>query len=66
MSNFVRSPYRVASREMIARLVKAGYLRPTQRNNADAITAAIIKMKQNLKGPRDRSVTDNNNDPKTT
>jgi hypothetical protein len=52
MSNFVRSPPSVTSREMIAKLVKAGYLRPTQRNNPDAITQAIAEMKQNLRDRR--------------
>ena len=66
MNNFVRSPYRVASREMIAKLIKAGYLRPTQRDNADAITKAIAKMKQDLRDPNERSVGDNNGDAKGT
>jgi hypothetical protein len=56
MNNFVRPPYRVASREMIAKLIKAGYLRPTQRNNADAITKAIAKMKQDLRETNGRPV----------
>jgi hypothetical protein len=37
---------------MIAKLVKAGYLRPTLCNSPDAITQAIAKMKQNLRDPR--------------
>ena len=50
MSNVVQSPFQAASREMIAKLVKAGYLRPARRNDADAITRAIAKMKQDLRG----------------
>jgi hypothetical protein len=30
---------------MIARLVKAGYLRPALRHDADAVTAAIARLK---------------------
>jgi hypothetical protein len=35
--------------EMIAKLVKAGYLRPEHRQDADAITSAIANMKQVLR-----------------
>jgi hypothetical protein len=35
--------------EMIAKLVNAGYLRPEDRQNADAITSAIANMKQALR-----------------
>lgn len=56
MSNVVRSPYRLASRELIAKLIKAGYLRPIQRNNADAVTKAILLMKRNLRDPHDARV----------
>jgi hypothetical protein len=34
---------------MIAKLVKAGYLRPEHRQDADAITSAIASMKQALR-----------------
>ena len=37
------------SNEMIAKLVKAGYLRPEQRHDADAIASAIANMKQALR-----------------
>jgi hypothetical protein len=37
------------SNEMIAKLVKAGYLRPEHLHDADAITSAIGKMKQALR-----------------
>ena len=53
MSNSVRSSHR-GSREMIAKLVQAGYLRPSQRNDADAISNAIAQMKQNLRGSVDK------------
>lgn len=35
--------------EMIAKLVKAGYLRPEHLRDADAITSAIANMKQALR-----------------
>jgi hypothetical protein len=35
---------------MIDKLVKAGYLLPARRNDADAITSAIAQMKQDLRG----------------
>jgi hypothetical protein len=41
---------------MIAKLVKAGYLQPARRNDADAITRAIAQMKQDL---RDLGSNDN-------
>jgi hypothetical protein len=34
---------------MIDKLIKAGYLRPALRNDADAITSAIARMKQDLR-----------------
>jgi hypothetical protein len=60
MSSLVRTSD-LASREMVAKLVNAGYLKPAQRNDADAITDAIARMKENLRGggrhasPRQRS-----------
>jgi hypothetical protein len=66
VSNFFRPLHRVASREMISKLVKAGYLRPTQRNNADAIAKAIAEMKQDLRHASDGSVGNNNSDQKAT
>jgi hypothetical protein len=50
MSNIIQSPYQAASLEMIAKLIKAGYLQPALRNDADAITRAIGRMKQDLRG----------------
>ena len=37
------------SNEMIAKLVKAGYLRPEHRHDPDAIASAIANMKQALR-----------------
>jgi hypothetical protein len=50
MSKVIRSPFQAASGEMIAKLVKAGYLLPALRSDADAITRAIAQMKQDLRG----------------
>jgi hypothetical protein len=36
----------LARNEMIAKLIKAGYLRPEHLQDADAITSAIANMKQ--------------------
>jgi hypothetical protein len=50
MSNVVQSAFRAASREMIAKLIKAGYLQPARRN-ADAITRAIVRDETRPEGP---------------
>ena len=52
MSNVVRSSFQAASHELIAKLIKAGYLRPALRNDADAITTAIAQLKEDLRGGR--------------
>jgi len=41
--------YQGGSSEMIAKLVKAGYLRPERQRESDAITSAIAKMKEDLR-----------------
>ena len=38
-----------AADELIAKLVKAGYLQTEHRHDADAITSAIANMKQDLR-----------------
>ena len=53
MSDVIRSPFQAASQELITKLVKAGYLQPALRNDADAITTAIARLKENLRGGRD-------------
>ena len=52
MNKVVQSPFRVASSEMIVKLIRAGYLQPARRHDADAITQAIAKMEQDLRGGR--------------
>jgi hypothetical protein len=49
----VRSPYQAASQELIAKLINAGYLQPALRDDADAITTAIARMKDDLRGGGD-------------
>ena len=50
MSNIIRFSFQTASHEMIAKLIKAGYLPPALRHDANAITRAITQMKQDLRG----------------
>jgi hypothetical protein len=57
MRNLVRPSDR-GSREMIAKLVEAGYLQPTQRDDADAITKAIFRMKRNLRASVQKPVSE--------
>ena len=53
MSNVLQSFLQPASRELIARLIKAGYLPPALRDDADAVTAAIARLKQDLRNGGD-------------
>ena len=53
MSNVVRSAYQAASQDLIAKLITAGYLQPALRNDADAITTAITRLKEDLRGGKD-------------
>jgi hypothetical protein len=41
--------YEAGSNEMIAKLIKAGYLRPDRRHDVDAITNAIAEVKEDLR-----------------
>ena len=52
MSEVGAIPHQTASRELIARLIKAGYLRPALRHDVDAITAAIARLREDLRGGR--------------
>jgi hypothetical protein len=49
MSDAVRSPFQAASSELIAKLIKAGYLRPALRHDVNAIAVAIARLKQDLR-----------------
>jgi hypothetical protein len=49
MSNALSSPIRAGYGEMIAKLIRAGYLLSDQRHDPDAITNAIARMKLDLR-----------------
>jgi hypothetical protein len=49
MSEVVLFPNRIPSDQMIAKLVKAGYLRREHQHDANAITTAIAHMKRDLR-----------------
>jgi hypothetical protein len=61
MSNVVRSSFQAGSRELITKLVKAGYLRPALRYDADAVTAAIARLKQDLRNRIEPAVEQRSN-----
>ena len=50
MTKVVRVSQQAASQDLIARLVKSGYLEPALRNDPDAITIAIAGLKEDLRG----------------
>jgi hypothetical protein len=54
MRNVIRSPSEPEAREIVAILVRTGYLQPAAVNNADAITNAISQMKHDLRDRRGR------------
>ena len=53
MSKVVRRLYQPASQELIAKLIKAGYLQTGLRNEPDAVTTAIARLKEDLRGRTD-------------
>ena len=46
--NVIQSPYSIASRQIVAKLVQAGYLQHSQRHDAEAVSTAIEQMRQRL------------------
>jgi hypothetical protein len=54
MSN-VGSSLQVGSQELIAKIIRAGYLEPAPRHDAAAIADAIARLKQDLRGGGDRT-----------
>jgi hypothetical protein len=58
MTKAVRFPQQTASQELITKLINAGYLQPALRNDPDAITAAITRLKENLRGGADDEAAD--------
>jgi hypothetical protein len=53
MTKVVRAPFQAASQKLIAKLIAAGYLQPALRNDADAITTAITRLREDLRGGKD-------------
>ena len=53
MSNVVRFSFQAASQELVAKLVKAGYLRPALGDDPAAVANAIARLKQDLRGGGD-------------
>ena len=49
MSELMPSPIGPDRGEMIVKLISAGYLRPDQRHDPDAITNAIVRMRRDLR-----------------
>jgi len=49
MSEVIPVAPRLGDSEMIAKLINAGYLQPEQRNDPDAVTKAIARMKLDLR-----------------
>ena len=53
MTNIVPSPLQAGSQEPIAKLIRAGYLQPTQSHDAAVVASAIARLKKYLRGARD-------------
>jgi hypothetical protein len=53
MTTVVSSPFQAGSQELIAKLIRAGYLQPAQSHDAVAVANAIARLKQDLRGARD-------------
>jgi hypothetical protein len=50
VTKVVRASYQAASQGLIVKLIAAGYLQPALHNDADAITTAITRLKEDLRG----------------
>ena len=53
MTNIVPSPFQAGSQELIAKLIRAGYLQPTQSHDAAVVASAVARLKKYLRGARD-------------
>ena len=59
MTNIVPSPFQAGSQELIAKLIRAGYLQPTQSHDAAVVASAIAReTTRGLLTRRKRSVSD--------
>ena len=46
----VRPHFRSAAEELVTKLINGGYLQPALRDDPDAITTAIVRLKEDLRG----------------
>jgi hypothetical protein len=53
MTKVVRPHFRSAAEELITKLINGGYLQPALRDDPDAITTAIVRLKEDLRGGSD-------------
>ena len=50
MTKVVRARFRSAAEELVTKLINGGYLQPALRDDPDAITTAIVRLKEDLRG----------------
>ena len=53
MTKVVRPHFRSAAEELVTKLINGGYLQPALRDDPDAITTAIVRLKEDLRGGSD-------------
>jgi hypothetical protein len=56
ITKVVRPRFRSAVEELITKLINGGYLQPALRDDPDAITTAIVRLKEDLRGGSDDGV----------
>jgi hypothetical protein len=53
MNNAVWPNVRPAAEEFITKLIKGGYLQSALRNDPEAVTSEIVRLKEDLRGSAD-------------
>jgi hypothetical protein len=53
MTKIVRPHFRSAAEELVTKPINGGYLQPALRDDPDAITTAIVRLKEDLRGGSD-------------
>jgi hypothetical protein len=53
MIKVVRPRFRSAAEELITKLINGGYLQSALRDDPDAISTAIVRLKEDLRGGSD-------------
>ena len=53
ITKVVRPRFRSAAEELVTKLINGGYLQPALRDDPDAITTAIVRLKEDLRGGSD-------------